>query len=169
MATKATENLIESITAISRKRRAQAPKFKILVSFHQLHDAGNFKTFAQLREEFKLPNTDFFRYLQLMDFLLKHTEWIRIVEPTPVGGLLIKIQTRNFDKKLISRCYQIFLDMNLNNTLQIKERWEIEMKANISQDMWEEICTNAHLVTNSNVWREFKWKVIVVCFFSGCC
>ena len=27
--------------------------------------------------------------------------------------------------------------------------------------MWEEICTEVHLVTNSNVWREFKWKAVM--------
>lgn len=50
--------------------------------------------------------------------------------------------------------------MNLNNTLQIKGRWETEMNTDIPQNMWEEICTEAHLVTNSNTQREFKWKVI---------
>jgi len=33
------------------------------------------------------------------------------------------------------------------------------------QDMWEDICTEEHLVTNSNVWREFKWKVIMRFFW----
>lgn len=74
---------------------------------------------------------------------------------------MIKVQTRNWDKKLISYCYQIFLDMNSNNTIKVKERWEIETNSTISLDMWEEICTEAHLVTNANVWREFKWKVIM--------
>ena len=51
--------------------------------------------------------------------------------------------------------------MNLNNTAQVKERWEIEINSNISNYMWEEICTEVHLVTNSNAWREFKWKVVI--------
>lgn len=30
----------------------------------------------------------------------------------------------------------------------------------ISQDAWGEVCTEAHLVTNSNTWRKFKWKIV---------
>ena len=131
-----------------------------LVNLHQLLKDGRLKSFQQLREEFKFPNTDFFRYLQLRDFLTKHKEWDKILEPTPIEEFLMKLQTGNGDKKIIGHFYQIFLGMNLNNTLQIKGRWEIEMNTDIPQDIWEEICTEAHLVTNSNSWREFKWKVI---------
>lgn len=131
-----------------------------LTNLYQLHKDGSLKSFDQLREEFMLPNTDFFRYLQLRNFLTKHKEWDKVLEPTPIEGFLIKLQTGNKDKKVIYHFYQIFLDMNLNNTLQIKGRWETEMNTDIPQDIWEEICTKAHLVTNSNIWREFKWKVI---------
>ena len=78
-------------------------------------------------------HADFFRYLQLRDFLLKHKDWDKVVKPTQ--ELLIKVQTKKWDKKLIS-CYQIFLSMDLNNTAQVKERWEIEIYSNISHDMW---------------------------------
>ena len=132
-----------------------------LTNLHELHNAGNFKSFTQLSEEFKIPRTDFFRYLQLRDFLLKHKDWDKVTKPTLIEELLIKVQTKKWDKKIISYCYQIFLSMNLNNTAQVKERWEIEINSNISHDMWEEICTEVHMVTNSNVWREFKWKVVM--------
>lgn len=46
--------------------------------------------------------------------------------------------------------------MNPNDTLQIKERFENEMNMVLQHDMWEEICTEAHLVTNSNTWLEFR-------------
>lgn len=54
--------------------------------------------------------------------------------------------------------------MNPNDTLQIKERFENEMNMVLQHDMWEEICTEAHLVTNSNAWRELRQKVITICF-----
>ena len=31
----------------------------------------------------------------------------------------------------------------------------------ISQEAWEEVGSEAHLVTSSNTRREFKWKIIV--------
>lgn len=38
-----------------------------LTNLHQLHKDGSLKSFEQLREEFMLPNTDFFRYLQFFN------------------------------------------------------------------------------------------------------
>ena len=34
------------------------------------------------------------------------------------------------------------------------------MQQEISGEDWKVICSEAHLVTCSNIWREFKWKVI---------
>lgn len=42
----------------------------------------------------------------------------------------------------------------------------MELNVDISEDTWDEICTGAHLVTNSNSWREFKWKVIMRFFWT---
>lgn len=49
--------------------------------------------------------------------------------------------------------------MNPNNSLPIKERWEAELQQ-ISSEDWEEICSEANMVTNANTWKELKWKVI---------
>ena len=65
----------------------------------------------------------------------------------------------NEEAKVTSRFYQGFLLLNPNNSVQIKERWEAEMQQEISREDWEVICTEAHLVTSSNTWREVKWKV----------
>lgn len=54
----------------------------------------------------------------------------------------------------------MFLTKNSNNTLQIKENWEAEINETVPLETWEEACGEVHLVTNSNVWREFKWKII---------
>lgn len=48
--------------------------------------------------------------------------------------------------------------MNKNDSFQIRGRWETEANMVISQDGWNDVCTVAHLVTNPNTWREFKWK-----------
>ena len=118
------------------------------------------KTFEQLKNDFNLPRTDFFRYLQLRTFLMGQKEWTKLTIPTPIEEFLIEIQTGNRDKKILSKLYHIFLSMNSHNSLQIKRRWEEEMNMPISQDTWRQVCTEAHLTTNSNTWKEFKWKII---------
>ena len=133
------------------------------VYLHQLFNEDNLKTFEQLRRDFDLPKTDFFRYLQLRTFLTTHKEWGKLLKRTPLEGFLIEIQMGNEDKKTISKLYNIFLSMNLHNSLQIKQRWEAEMNTVIPQNTWEGMCTEAYLVTNSNTWREFNlilWKII---------
>ena len=52
------------------------------------------------------------------------------------------------------------MTMDAHNTLYIKMKWETELQQDISQETWEEICSEAHRVTCSNSWREFKWKMV---------
>ena len=119
-----------------------------LVYLHQLFSCNNFKTFEQLRNGYGLPRTDFFQYLQLRTFLTTQKEWEKLNELTPVENFLVKMQTENGEKKIISEMYHTFSSMNLHNSFQIKQRWEAEMNMVISRDAWEEVCTEAHLVTN---------------------
>ena len=125
---------------------------------HQLVKDDNLKTFTQLKNEFDLPRTDFFRYLQLRSFLMTHKDWGKLIRSTPIEKFLIS-QISHGDKKIISKLYNIFLLINVHNSEHIRLRWEAEMNKNISLDTWKEICTEAHLATNSNTWKEFKWKV----------
>lgn len=50
--------------------------------------------------------------------------------------------------------------MDPNNTLHIKDKWEIEFGAIIPIETWTQGCEEAHSVTSSNIWREFRWKII---------
>ena len=129
-----------------------------LTSIYQFVRGGVLKSFEQLQTEFGLPRTDFFRYLQLRDFLTKHKEWEKAVTPTPIEQMLLRFEV--VEGKVIKEFYQVFLDLCPNNTLYIKEKWEAELGIEVTSDTWEEICSEAHLVTNSNTWKEFKWKVI---------
>ena len=117
------------------------------------------KSFGQLRNNFLLPKTDFFRYLQLRHLLTAQTDWAKIANPTGSEQFLMHLQSGNDETKVISRFYQQFLLLNPNNSVQIKQRWEAEMHQEVSMENWDIICSEAQLVTGSNTWREFKWKV----------
>ena len=132
-----------------------------LASVYQLLNADGFKSFEQLQTQFDLPRTNFYRYLQLRDFLTKHLDWAKASKSNPIEDLLIKFETGDLGEgKVIRDFYQVLLDLCPNNTLYIKEKWETELGVEITLDSWEEICSEAHFVTNSNTWREFKWKVV---------
>uniref|UniRef100_A0A3B5QTR8 Reverse transcriptase zinc-binding domain-containing protein n=1 Tax=Xiphophorus maculatus TaxID=8083 RepID=A0A3B5QTR8_XIPMA len=116
-----------------------------LTFLHQLIDRNNLMSFEELCRNFHLQKNDFFRYLQLRSFLSAHRDWER-----KGGG----------DKKLITKLYSVFLSMNFNEPTWTKQRWEAETAKKISDETWEEVWTEAHRVTNSNTWREYKWKII---------
>lgn len=78
-------------------------------NLHHCIKGGCLKSFEQLGEEFTLPNTDFFRYLQVRNLL-----WYEFLEPTPIEEFLVKIQIFKRNKKVIGHLYQIFLGMNPN-------------------------------------------------------
>lgn len=129
---------------------------------YQLIHNGELKSFKQLRQEFTLPRTDFFRYLQLRHFLTTHKEWEKVKNLSLIEVLFFfKLQAGNEVGKVISKLYSTFLLMIPNNTIQTKEKWEAEMNADISLDTWTEICREAHQMTNGNIWRELRWKVIM--------
>uniref|UniRef100_A0A3B5LGH6 Uncharacterized protein n=1 Tax=Xiphophorus couchianus TaxID=32473 RepID=A0A3B5LGH6_9TELE len=132
-----------------------------LSHIHQLINKGNFKTFEQIKSEFGLPKTDFYRYLQLRTFVTTHNNWTKLLESTPIENFLMDIQRGKGNDKVISKIYDLFLSINVHDSTNIKHKWETELQESIAGDTWEEICTEAQLTTNSNTWREFKWKVIV--------
>ena len=116
-----------------------------LVHLHQLFSFGSLRTFEQLRNCYGLPKTDFYRYLQLRTFLTRHKEWGKLTKISPIEQFLIETQTGNGDGKIMSKLYNIFLSLSTQNSLQIKQRWEAEMDVVISQEAWEEMCSEAHL------------------------
>lgn len=60
----------------------------------------------------------------------------------------------------MSELYQSISGSRKHTTDYIKERWEKEMKARISDEQWTNICKIQHSTTNCNTWREFSWKNI---------
>jgi hypothetical protein len=49
--------------------------------------------------------------------------------------------------------------MTKDNSFYVKDKWIRELQFEISEEVWLEICTQAHKVTNANLWKEFQWKI----------
>lgn len=50
--------------------------------------------------------------------------------------------------------------MGTQNTNYIRRKWEAELQQEITVEIWEGLCSEAHKVTNANIWWEFQWKII---------
>ncbi len=132
-----------------------------LTYLYELFHEGHVKSFELIREEYGVPKTDFFRFLQIRNFLIKHKEFNKITNPNEIDKFWMKVKSNHTLDKIISKLYQVFSCMDSNNTTHIKEKWEAELQQEIPPDNWKEICSEAHSVTCSNSWREFKWKTII--------
>lgn len=116
-------------------------------------------SFEEFYRHRHLQKSDFFRYLQLCSFLTTHRDWGRVLNPTPIKNILTQFQKGDGDKKLITKVYKVLLSMNPNGPTQIKQKWEAETAKIISDKTWEGVWTEAHRVTKSNMWWEYKWKI----------
>ncbi len=70
----------------------------------------------------------------------------------------ILYQLDNSSGKMISNLYQILKSMESHDS-DIKRKWEADLQQEISVETWRDICSESHLVTCSNSWRKFKWKL----------
>merc|ERR1712035_181329 len=62
-------------------------------------------------------------------------------------------------KKIISHIYKILQEEVTDNSLDMKQKWELEMNTIISDKNWELSCREGHKITSCPIWREFDWKV----------
>uniref|UniRef100_A0A3Q2FFW2 Reverse transcriptase n=1 Tax=Cyprinodon variegatus TaxID=28743 RepID=A0A3Q2FFW2_CYPVA len=93
-----------------------------LSHIHQLIKEGNFKTFEQMKSEFGLPKTDFYRYLQLRTFVTTHNNWTKLHESTPIEHFLMNIQRGKWDT-WEEMCTDAQLTTNSNTRREFK--WKV--------------------------------------------
>ncbi|MEQ2273730.1 hypothetical protein XENORESO_008121 [Xenotaenia resolanae] len=46
-----------------------------------------------------------------------------------------------------------------DNSIDIKQKWELEMNIVIEDKEWERVCENGHKIIHSPGWKEFDWKL----------
>lgn len=55
--------------------------------------------------------------------------------------------------------YEAIQHESNDNSMDVKERWELETNIIITDEQWEETFKAGHKLTNSPSWWEFDWKV----------
>lgn len=146
-----------SITDITFKRWADR-KLKVI---DQLFCDNVLQPFSYLQDKFSLPQSDMFRYFQIRDYLKSHKDWNIIKNaPTNVETYFINITKHKLPiKKHVSHIYRNLLLDIPENTSYIKNKWELELNVVIEDEEWETICIGCHKGINSNMWKEFDWKM----------
>lgn len=133
---------------------------KGLININQLFDGGTLKSFTQLQDKYGLTSKDFYRYLQLRNYLITHKEWNMLKQPpTPIEEFLITNMKEKNTRKIVSELYKCLQTHWSLDSLHIKDRWELEMNVIIEDEEWREVCESGHKLTNCPIWKEFNWKI----------
>lgn len=151
---------IEFLPSLSDSSGFQGWAERGLLTVNRLFDGNVFKTFAQLREKFKLPPSDLYKYFQIRRYVTKHNDWDLIrSEPTNIEKHFINlIENGGVMKKQMSLLYKKMLTDMSDNTQHIKQQWEMEMNVTLDDDVWVNICSGCHKGVGSQIWREIDWK-----------
>jgi len=59
----------------------------------------------------------------------------------------------------VSNIYKHLQTHFSGNSLDIKEKWELEINVVIEDEEWEVVCGQGHKIPHSPVWKEFNWKL----------
>lgn len=115
---------------------------KGICNMRNLYIDGNRASFSQLSAKYNIPASNFFRYLQIRDYLRKHL---------PNFQNLYKHETleaiNRFDPHksgAISHFYHILLNQNAIGTSAIKQAWSDEFRVEIAEDTWSDCLRNVH-------------------------
>ena len=98
---------------------------------------NSFASFAQLSKKFGLPNTHFFRYLQVRHFL--HSRMDSFPRATTATTANVLLGLHPSFKGLISVIYDKLTGIKQAPLHKIKTAWEWDLNFQLSNDVWDSI------------------------------
>ena len=113
-----------------------------VVNIKMLYKDAIFMSFDQVRQEFSLPAHHFFRYLQVRHFI--QNRFTPFPSPPPKSPLDSILETPSEVKGTVSRLYTIIFELEGSSMSIIKENWEKDMDADITEDQWSNIVQKIH-------------------------
>lgn len=130
---------------------------KGITTFYCLTEKGRLKDFENLKKEYCLEKSDFYRYLQIRNHFERNIKNKTDLDD-PILRIFMGAYQNDLNKGVISRFYKGLRTKIYNSTEYIKEKWEKEGNLSISKEEWLEMCKFPWKCTNSHIWREFGWK-----------
>ena len=125
-------------------------------TFSDLYINGQLASFAQLSNKFNLPNSHFFRYLQVRHYVKEnwpHFDSIPTTHPF-LETLLLPPDSR----QLISKFVGSFTKSVSSDF--IREAWSKDLNSEISAELWEEALSRVHCCSVNSRHRLIQYKVL---------
>lgn len=122
---------------------------------------GNVKDFQTLKASHGLNKNDFFRFLQVRNYIEKQ---LKIIKEKCQNNILVEVFMDAYivknTQKSLSRLYR-GLRQTKNLQSHVKQKWEKEGHLTISVQEWKSLCRTQWKTSNSATWKEFCWKNLV--------
>lgn len=128
-----------------------------------MYETGNLLSFQQLQLKFKLKNNQYFKYLQICDFVKKYIQGYQKVTP----DLLEEAMNIEADsQKLISYLYNSILNIDLPSTEVLREEWERELMIKITKVKWEKYLIYIHKCSINVRHNLIQFKIVHRLYYS---
>lgn len=129
-----------------------------LKTLKDLYEEGVFMAFTSLSDRFNLPNSHFFRYLQMRHFIQKQFPHFPNRPPETEIDQLLSLDRRQ--KRLTSVIYNKIALLNPASTISPKNAWEKDLGIDITEDHWRDILKRIHSSSICARHCLLQWKVV---------
>lgn len=119
-----------------------------------LFQGASMQSFVQLREKYNLPRHDFFKYLQIRDFINRGTTLNTDATTSAVEQLL------GPTKKSITRFYNVLSQTHVTIVQDVMQTWQDELGIDIDGDRWTKIWAQTKKISVCNHARLLQFKIL---------
>ena len=111
-----------------------------------LFQGASMLSFAQFKEKYNLPRYDFFKYMQIRDFINRGTTLNIDATTSAVEQLLLLGPA----KKSITRFYNVLSRTDGINVRDVMQTWQGELGMDIDEDKWTKIWAQTKKISVCN-------------------
>ncbi len=119
---------------------------------------GDFASFSQVKMKFQIPDSQFFRYLQLRSFASSSLSHYPSLPPSSLLESIIDLSP--YSKGTIGRIYSVINSYNLEPLDQLKRKWEVELDIEFSEELWQCILNNIYASSICLKHRVIQFKIV---------
>lgn len=129
-----------------------------ICQFRDLFINDTLKSFIDLRQEFKIPRQDFYKYLQIRHLIISHEKRGQLsLKLSNIEEILVNSESL---KGKISEIYSALLEYYNSSLGSLKNVWQRDLGYNFNDDQWEAICQNTFIPLSNNRIIEQNYKFI---------
>lgn len=118
-------------------------------------------SFESIGRKYGLKNNQFYRYLQLRNYLNEKAHLKSLKDLHPLIQYMAKKCQSEITENVTGQIYKTIQEYESIDLYNIKDRWEQEMNKTISEEEWNLCLKDMNVHIKSPYWQEYAWKINV--------